>query len=64
MRNISHKSCRENQNPHFFFRKIFTQRAVYEIKWKNMAEPGTPHMAVRRMRFACWISKAADALRI
>ena len=25
-----------------------------------MVEPDTPQMAIRRMRFACWISKAAN----
>jgi len=45
---------------HFFWENFFTHRAVCEITWKNMAEPDTPQMAVRCMRFACWISKAAD----
>jgi hypothetical protein len=32
MRNVSDKSCTENQNTHFMFNNIFPQnRAVYEI---------------------------------
>jgi hypothetical protein len=36
MRNVSDKSCRENQNTRFVFQKfIFGNRAVYEIMWKK-----------------------------
>jgi hypothetical protein len=28
--------------------------------WKNIVEPDRPQMAIRRMRFACWITKATD----
>jgi hypothetical protein len=56
-----HTRVVEKIKPHIFFSKaFFTHRAFYEITWKNMAEPDAPQMAVRRMRFACWISKAAD----
>jgi len=51
----------EKIKAHIFFSKtFFTHRTIYEITWKNMVEPDTPQMAVRCMRFACWISKAAD----
>jgi hypothetical protein len=29
-----------------------------EVMWKNIVEPDRPHLAIRRMRFACWIPKA------
>jgi len=32
----------------------------FKIMWKNMVEPETPQMAIRRMRFLCWISKARN----
>jgi hypothetical protein len=35
-------------------------RAVYEIMWKNITEPGRPQMAIRRMRIACCITKARN----
>ena len=35
-------------------------RAFYEIKCKNIADPGRPQMAIWRMRTACWIPKAAN----
>jgi hypothetical protein len=60
MRNVSDKSCRENQNTHFVFGDFFESRTVYEIIWKNMVEPGRPQMTVRRMRIACWIPKATN----
>jgi hypothetical protein len=34
-------------------------RAVYEIMWKNTVEPDRPQIT-RRMRIACWITKATD----
>jgi len=35
-------------------------RAVYEIMWKNLVKPDRPQMAIRGMRFACWITKVID----
>ena len=34
--------------------------AVYEIKWKNIAELGKTQMTVWRMRIACRIPKAKN----
>ena len=36
-------------------------RAVYETVSKNMVEPNRQQMTTRRMRVACWISKAIHA---
>ena len=45
MRNVSDKSCRENQNTHFMFSNFFLENlSVYEIMSKNMLEPERPHM--------------------
>ena len=62
MRNILDGSCRENQNTHFMLNNFFLEiRAVYEIVWKNIVDPDRPQMIiVRRMRLACWITKATD----
>jgi hypothetical protein len=39
MRNVSNKSCRENQNTHFNVQEQFSySRAVYGIMSKNMVE--------------------------
>ena len=37
---------------------MFSQknRAVYEIMWKNIVDPGRPQMTIWRMRIACWIT--------
>jgi hypothetical protein len=60
MRNVSDKSCRENQNI-FIFNIFFPENhAVYEIMWKNIVEPDRPQMTIWRMRIACWIPKATD----
>ena len=39
----------------FFF---FENPAVYEIMWNNTVVPDRPQIAIWRMRFACWITKA------
>ena len=59
MRNVSDKSCRENQNTHFVCRNFFFEnRAVYEIMWKNIVQRGRPQMTIWRMRIAGLIPKA------
>jgi len=62
MRNVSGKSCSENQNTHFMFNNFFSfeNRAVYEIMWKNIVEAVRPQMTIWRMRIACWIPKATN----
>ena len=61
MRNVSDKSCRENQNTRFVFCIFFFEnRAVYEIMWKNILQRGRPKMTIWRMRIACWIPKATN----
>jgi hypothetical protein len=44
MRNVSDKSCREEQNKHFGLNIFFSPklRAVYEIMWKNMGASDRP----------------------
>jgi hypothetical protein len=44
MRNVSDKSCRENQNTHFVFSNFFSfeNRAVFEIMWESVVESGRP----------------------
>jgi hypothetical protein len=47
MRDISNRSCRENPTIHFVFSNSFSERrAVYEIMWKNLVEPGRPQMTI------------------
>jgi len=61
MRNVSDRSCTENQNTHFVFSDFFFEnRTVYEIMWKNIVERGRPQMTVWRMRNPCWIPKATN----
>jgi hypothetical protein len=57
MRNVSDRSCRENQNAHFF-----KSRASYRILWENTVEPDRPQMTIRRMRIACCTPTATNAL--
>ena len=43
IKNIPDKSCRENQNTHFMFNKLFSENhAVHEIMWENMVQPDRP----------------------
>ena len=62
MRNVSHKSCRENQNTHSMFSNFFPPEncAVCEIMWKNVVEPDRSQMTIWRMRFASCITKVTD----
>jgi hypothetical protein len=65
MRNVSDKR-RENQT-HFLYKIILfsENRAVYEIMWKNMVvRQAAEDNIIWRMRFVCWIIKAAHILRI
>ena len=39
---------------------FFEYRAVYEIMWKNIVEPGRPQVTIWRMRIAWWIPEAAN----
>ena len=47
-RDVSHKTCTENQNTHFVFgnssHKIV---AVYEITWENIVKPDRPRMKIQ-----------------
>jgi hypothetical protein len=68
MIDISDKVCRENQNIDFMFKNVFffENRAVYDIMWKknDTAKQATDDNIIRRTRFACWIPKTTDTLRI
>ena len=59
MINVSDESCRENQNTHFMFSNVFSEkRAVYEIMWKNTLQSRTGHRW--GMRTACWVTMATN----
>jgi hypothetical protein len=46
-RNVSHKSCRANQNTYFMSNNFFRRCAFYEIMWKNNVDQGRPQMTYR-----------------
>ena len=61
IKNVSDKSCRENQNTHFMFRNFFFENfVVREIMWKIYVTDGqaTDDSLTQQMGFAYWISKA------
>jgi hypothetical protein len=59
MRTVSQKRYKENKNSRFMFNNGFSQnRAVYEIKWKNIVQPDRPQMTIECMPIARWIPKA------
>ena len=62
IRIVSDQSCRENQNTRFIFNNcfFFENRAICEIKWKNMVQTDGPQITIRRMCIACWIPKATN----
>jgi hypothetical protein len=51
MRNISDEICREKSKRKSYIQKPFPEnRAVYEIMWKNIVEPGRSHDNMARAR--------------
>jgi hypothetical protein len=67
-RNVSYKSCTENQNTHFTYnppprptaRKSGRPSLWEKVEKYGRAERATHDNIIRRMRFACWKTKAAD----
>jgi len=57
MRNVLEERFREIPNTRLIFSNFFN-RAVYEIMWENISEPGWPQMTVRLILIACWTPKA------
>jgi hypothetical protein len=53
MRNVSFRSCRENQNTHFVFNNFFLLNLTF--LWVKL-----PQMAIWLMCTACWIPKATN----
>ena len=60
MRNVSDKSCKENQNIHLCSIIFSRKYCFYEIMWKNITEPDRPQMSAWRLRMACWLTKATN----
>jgi len=61
IRNVSDKSCRENQNTYFMFSNFFFEnRPVYETKCKNIVQPGRPQMTIWCMHITRWINEVTD----
>ena len=62
MKNVSEKSCRENQNAHYMFNNFFflENRVVFEIMWRNSVVLGRPQMIIWRTHIAYWIPKATN----
>jgi hypothetical protein len=56
MRNISVKSCRENQNTYFIFKNIFSKN--HTVEKYNRPRQATDKNTIQCMHFSCWIHKA------
>jgi len=59
MRNVSGKSCRQNQKGHFMFNKVFFSK-IYYIMWKNKVGPERPQMTMWRLRVSRLVPKATN----
>jgi len=60
MRNGADKSCRENQNTLFMFNDFFSLNRVHNLEKCCTAGQATDDTIIRRMPFACWITKATN----
>jgi len=55
MRNVSDKTCTENQNTHFMFSNSFSKNhAIYEKMWKNMVQLNRLKMKINTVH-ACML---------
>jgi hypothetical protein len=61
MKNVSDKSCRENQNARFVFNNFFRKSCLFSSE-KNIAKQGRPQMTIWRMRILCWITKVTHTI--
>jgi hypothetical protein len=59
---FSRPICRENQNINFIFNNFFRKscRLWDNVEKYDRAGQATDYNIIRRMRFACWITKATD----
>jgi hypothetical protein len=39
---------------------LFENQVIYQIMWKNTADPDIILMTIRRMRIECWIPKVTN----
>jgi len=60
IRNISDKTVEKIQTQHFVQFFSPDNRAVYEIRWKNILLLGGTRTTMWRMLIACWIRKAKN----
>jgi hypothetical protein len=62
MRNVSEKSCRENQNVpvRIMFNNFFLNLAFYELMLTHAAEQDRKQMTTWYMRIACWITMSTN----
>ena len=61
MSSVSDKSCRENGNTHIMLSNFFPEnRSVCDLKKCGGARQVTDDNIIRRLWFACWITKTID----
>jgi hypothetical protein len=62
IRNVSDKSCRENQNTTFVISNFFFKPCLLEDSVEKFVESDRPPMTIWRTRIACWIRKSTHTL--
>jgi len=60
MRNVSDKSCRENQTHILSSITFFENHAIYEVMWKNLVEPENKQITMWHLHIARWIPEATN----
>jgi hypothetical protein len=62
MRNVPDESCRENQNTQFTLNNFFSKFVPFMryVEKYGRVRQATDDNIIRRMSFACWITKATD----
>jgi len=57
MRNVSDKSCRENQNTHFMFKNFFSKVVPFMRQCQKILYSPTGNTTVWCMRITYWLTK-------
>jgi len=61
MRNVVGKIFKKIKTHVLYSIPFFSENLTdNEIMWKNSVKPDRPQMVIRRMNFACYMSKATD----
>ena len=60
MRNVSDKFAEKIKTLNLYVITIFVNPLIYDKRWKSIVQQDRPYITIRRVRIACWITKATN----